>query len=182
MTLCLLTNSRHLSRPSLFAPRFSLRSLLCAVAFIAVALASLMQPWRSWCPSLVLTVTLFLLLVAIPASFLASGRERAFYVGFAVVGWGYFLLAYAPALDVSVGRQLLATPIAESVCFAVTGSLGDIQPFLKITHTLFTFALACAGGIVTGRCYMRAGNPSAMSTRREHQPLNSHELSLRRAP
>jgi len=166
----------------LFDPRFSLRSLLGAVTFIAVALASLMQPWRSWCPSLVLTATLFLLLLSIPASIFTDGQKRAFCVGFAFVGWGYFLLVYAPGVDVSVGRQLLAKPIAESVCFAVTGSLGDVQQFLKITNTLFTFALACAGGIVTERCYMRAGKPSVMSIRRERQPLDSQELSLRRAP
>ena len=149
----------------MFDPRFSLRSLLGAVAFIAAALASLIQPWRSWCPALVLTATLFLLLVAIPASVFAHGRERAFYVGFAFVGWSYFLLAYAPGLDASVGRQLLAKPIAESICFAATGSLGDIQQFLKITHTLFTIALAYAGGIATRRCYERAAKLLANLTR-----------------
>jgi len=134
--------------------RFSLKSLLGAVTFVALALASLLQPWRSWCPSLVLTGLLSLLLLSIPCSIFARERTRAFYVGFAIVGWGYFLLAFVPWIEMTVGRQLLANPIAESICFAATGSLGDYPQFLKVTHTLFMFVLAYVGGLTASRCYV----------------------------
>lgn len=136
--------------------RFSLRSLLGAVTFVALALASLLQPWRSWCPSLVLTGLLALMLLAIPCSIFARERLRAFYAGFAIVGWGYFLLAFVPWIELSIGRQLLANPIAEHICFAATGSLGDYPQFLKVTHTLFMFVLAYLGGLATSRCLMNS--------------------------
>ncbi len=116
-----------------------------AMTFISLALASLWQPWRSWAPELTLSASVFLLLLSIPASIYAP--ERAFFVGFASVGWGYLLLAFSPLFEATVGRQLLARPIAESVCFSLTGSLGDLPQFLKVTHTLFMFALAIVGGL-----------------------------------
>lgn len=134
--------------------RFSLRSLLGAVTFVAIALASLLQPWRSWCPSLVLTGLLALMLLAIPCGIFARDRARAFYVGFALVGWSYFLLAFIPCIELTVGRQLLANPIAESICFTVTDSLGDYPQFLKVTHALFMFVLAHLGGLTASRCYV----------------------------
>jgi len=134
--------------------RFSLKTLLGAVTFVALSLASLLQPWRSWCPSLALTSLVAMMLLAIPCSIFARERMRAFAVGFAITGWGYFILAFAPGLETSVGRQLLATPIAESICFATTGSLGDFPQFLKVTHTLFTFLLAYLGGLTAGRYYV----------------------------
>jgi hypothetical protein len=136
--------------------RFSLKSFLGAVTFVALALASLLQPWRSWCPSFVLTGLLALMLFSIPCSIFAGERVRAFYVGFAIVSWGYFLLAFVPWFEMSVGRKLLANPIAEYICFAATGSLGDFPQFLKVTHTLFMFVLAYVGGLAASRCYVNS--------------------------
>jgi len=141
--------------------RFSLKSLFGAVSVVALSLASLLQPWRSWCPSLVLTGLLSLMLLSIPCTIYARERVRAFYVGFAIVGWGYFLLAFAPGLEASVGRRLLAGTIAESICYAATGSLGDFPQFLKVTHTLFMFILAYLGGLTASRCYMNGAERSS---------------------
>lgn len=47
---------------------------------------------RSWCPSLVLTGTLWLTLRSIPCGSYTRGRSRAFGVDLCIVGWGYFLL------------------------------------------------------------------------------------------
>jgi hypothetical protein len=132
--------------------RFSLQSLLGAVAFVAVSLASLLHPWRAWCPAIVLTGVLLLMLLAIPCSIYAHSRGRAFWVGFTIVGWGYFLLAYAPWMESRIGHQLLADPTAEALCFAVTGSLGDFPHFLQVTHALCMFLLAYLGGLVASRC------------------------------
>jgi hypothetical protein len=128
--------------------------LLGAVSVIALSLASLLQPWRSWCPSLALTGLLSLMLLSIPCSIYARERVRAFHVGFAIVGWGYFLLAFAPWIGASIGRQLLANPIAESICLATTGSLGDLPQFLRVIHTLFMFTLAYLGGLTASRYYV----------------------------
>lgn len=141
--------------------RFSLKSLLGAVTYVALSLASLLQPWRSWCPSLVLTGLLALMLLSIPCSIFARERTRAFCVGFAIVGWGYFLLAFVPWIELTVGRQLLANPLAEHICFATTGSLGDYPQFLKVTHTLLMFVLAYLGGLTASRCCVNSAERSS---------------------
>jgi hypothetical protein len=89
---------------------------------------------------------LSLMLLAIPGCFYGRERIRVFCVGFAIVGWGYFLLAYTPWLEASIGHQLLARPIAESVCYLATDSLGDLPAFLQVIQTLFMFFLAYLGG------------------------------------
>lgn len=176
-------------RPRLFGPRFSLRSLLGAVTFVSIALASLIEPWRRWCPAMVLTGLVVMMLLAIPSGIYARGRVRAYYVGFATVGWGYFLLVYTPWFETSIGRELLAYPVAESVCFAVTGSLGDFPYFLKVITTLSMFLLAHLGGLFASRFYAMS---TEQSSRAEHElaglPVTGpdsraglKELSLRRA-
>lgn len=135
-------------------PRFSLKSLLGVMTFLGFALASLTQPLQSWYPSLVLTGTLALLLLSVSAGIYARGQTRAFYVGFAIAGWGYFFVAYPPWFEATIAPQLLAYPIAESVCIAVTGSLGDSQYYLRVCHALSMFILAYFGGLAADRCYL----------------------------
>jgi len=126
--------------------------LLGAVAVVALALASLLQPWRSWCPALVSTGVLVLMLLSIPCCIYARERTRTFCVGFSIVGWGYFLFVYAPWFKTSVGHQLLARPIAESGCYLTTGSLGDFPVLPQAIHALFMFLLAYLGGLTACWC------------------------------
>jgi len=163
--------------------------LLGAVTYFAVALACLLDPWRSWCPALVLTGTLLMMLLAVPAGIYTRKRARAYYVGFATVGWGYFFLAYAPWFEANVGPQLLAWPVAESVCIAVTGSFGDFEQFLKVTHVLFMLGLALLGGLTASRLYVTeseplpegAGDRSSPAISRPNASVRPKELCLRRA-
>ena len=169
--------------------RFSLKSFLGAVTFVSVAMASLSQPWRRWCPAMVLTGLLLMMLLSIPGSIYAHGRVRAFLVGFATVGWGYFLLVYSPWFEVSVGRELLASPVAESVCFAVTDSLGDYPYFLKVTHALSMFLLAYFGGVIARGFYVKHTEQSSGDGRElpegpasvQYSSVLSRGLSLRKA-
>lgn len=137
--------------------RFTLQSLLAAVTFVAVALASLLGPWRSWCPALVFTGSTVLLLLAIPAAVCSRNQARARYLGFAVVGWGYFLLAYTTWFDSRLATQLLAWPVAQLLCMQVTGSLGDFPHFLNVTHALFMMLFASLGALTAGRVYAHDG-------------------------
>ena len=140
----------------LLQPQFSLRTLICATAVVALVLASLLRPWQSWTPALVLTGILTLMLLALPVAIYALDRQRAFYVGFACTGWGYFVLAWAPWCDATIGRQLLAQPIAESICFATTDSLADMPQILSVTQALFMLAVAWCGGQTASLCYVRS--------------------------
>jgi len=105
---------------------------------------------------LVLTGILALMLLALPVAIYARDRQRAFYLGFACTGWGYFVLAWAPWCDATIGRQLLAQPIAESICFAATDSLADMPQILSLTQALFMLAFAWCGGQTASLCYERS--------------------------
>jgi hypothetical protein len=112
---------RPMGSRDLLGLRYSLRSLSGAVTFVAASLASLLHPWRIWCPALVFTGVL--LLVAILCSICARGRRRAFWMGFAVVTGSTGLLGYRPDKihQHRTGRVVLSPQIIAQglVCLAV---------------------------------------------------------------
>ena len=73
--------------------RFSLRQLMALVAFVAVGCGGLMRP-SVYLASLIFTVTLVALLVAILAAVGRKGSARVFWIGFAIAGSGYLWLAH----------------------------------------------------------------------------------------
>lgn len=159
------------------------------VTFVGLAMAALSRPQQGWFPALILTGVLVLQVLSIPASIYARGRTRAFYVGFSITGWGYFLIAYTPWFEATLGSQLLAYPIAESICYAATNSLGDSQYYLRVCHALILFLLACVGGFTAERFYLHhsvlpsaTGHDSIHSSDfDDHLPPPSEGLSLRKA-
>jgi hypothetical protein len=87
------------------ALRFSLARLLAAIVLIAAALAMLVSAsslWAHVCSALFV----FVMLVAVLAIPYRRGAARAFWLGFAILGWGFLLygkyLASPPATDVLV--------------------------------------------------------------------------------
>ena len=74
---------------------FSIKGLLAAVTLIAVGLFALMNASYVW-SSVVLSFTLLLLLIALVAIVYQRGESRAFWVGFAIFGWAYFILTHPP--------------------------------------------------------------------------------------
>ncbi len=76
--------------------RSSITAALGAIAFVAVGLAALRAAdewWASWLGYL----TIGLLLAAVLLAAVQTGTRRAFWVGFALFGWGYLSLAQIPA-------------------------------------------------------------------------------------
>ena len=71
--------------------QFSLRTLLVGVVFVAVSCGALLNANREWANSM-LAVVLVMLLIGLIRWFVLRGRRQAFWSGFAIVGWGYFLL------------------------------------------------------------------------------------------
>ena len=74
---------------SLFQFRF--RMLFIAVAFIAVAVTSLINATPTWSLDLYCSAIIFMT-VAIPLACYRSGEQRAFWVGVALFGWVYLLV------------------------------------------------------------------------------------------
>jgi hypothetical protein len=70
---------------------FTLKGLMIAIVMIGVGIAALVRPTKLWAivlPFLLLT----LCLTAILGLVFRRGPKRAFWVGFAVFGWTYFVL------------------------------------------------------------------------------------------
>ncbi len=102
--------------------QFSLRALLGSAVFVAVACPSLLYASET-IASLVFTATAVLLLAAVVAALFRRGPARAFWVGFAIFGWGYLWLAYRPdnpfALPVPAYGDLATTRLMSFTYYAL---------------------------------------------------------------
>lgn len=90
--------------------RFSLVGLLTAVTFAAVACGALVNPNKWWTIG-VTSAAVTLLAYAVLAAIYRQGARRAFWMGAAVIGWGYFgLLPLALGINfLNYGESPLAT-------------------------------------------------------------------------
>lgn len=89
--------------------RFSLGTFLVVVTLLAVALAALVSQSRL-AASAALTAYLVLLCVALAGAILPQAPNRAFWIGFAIFGWTYWLVEF-DTTQVNSG-QSRATSIA----------------------------------------------------------------------
>ena len=80
-------------------PRFTIRSLLASVVFLAVGLAALRGASAAW-DSSVLGLTLVVLLASVLLAVHRTGAARAYWLGFALFGWTYLVLAEIPGIGV----------------------------------------------------------------------------------
>lgn len=78
--------------------RFSLRQLMGFVAVVALACAALARP-SPLSASIVFTLALGALFVALLGAVGRQGAARVFWIGFAVTGWGYLWVAHWPDED-----------------------------------------------------------------------------------
>lgn len=132
----------------------------CAIAFTALQTAS--SVWHE----ATYTFTVLVLLVAVLASRYRRGRERAFWFGFAVFGWAFFVLGYRPWMNafgevtedgegppynplLLTSRLLLfliphlRKPTNDYVAIDVIS-----RHTLGIAHLLMTLAVGIAGGVI----------------------------------
>jgi RNA binding activity-knot of a chromodomain len=65
--------------------------------------------------SAALSLLLLVLLMAALAAWNGLAGERAFALGFAIVGCGYFLLHFGPGLETAIGQNLLSTRVLQQV-------------------------------------------------------------------
>jgi hypothetical protein len=153
--------------------QFSLRQLLYATAFTGVACAALIYASALWAAA-AFSLAIALLLAAIVLAYAAQGRQRAFWIGFAVCGWGYLAMLHSPILTFddsthwhgpSEGPPLISSMILDRIYFDVL-SLVHSQPqldpmgmvipgssnyptsdhYYRVGHSLFTLLAALAGG------------------------------------
>jgi hypothetical protein len=74
--------------------RFSIRGLMVVIVLLSVAFAALRFPTPLWA-NVWFSLTAAALTLAVPAAVYRRGEQRAFWVGFAVCGWVYFICQQA---------------------------------------------------------------------------------------
>lgn len=109
-------------------PQFSLRAVGAAIVAVALACAALTYASPVWA-TLTFTGTIGSLLLALPAIVYRIGRERAFWVGFALLGWSYLILVFGPWFQANIRRHLATQQALEFLLPKMqrteTVSLGD---------------------------------------------------------
>lgn len=155
--------------------RFSIAGLMLSVAIAGAAFAALRAD-SPLAADATFSVTLGVLLLAILAVFYRGGQRRAFWVGFAIFGWGYIALAFAPCFQTEVRPHLVTSRLLDVAhphiiglppgTFAhfdnywladrVTGKwslvkTGTGEAFDRTGHSLATLVLGLVGGML-GRC------------------------------
>jgi hypothetical protein len=115
--------------------RFSIASLLVVVLILGVGFAALREsndPWESG----VFTLTLVALLVSILLVIHRTESRRAFWMGFALFGWGYLVLSLVPSIESRLmtskalaylnskvpGRTAAVHTHAQSIAFSANGN------------------------------------------------------------
>src|SRR5262249_51252610 len=79
-------------------PRFSIARLLLVVLFVAVAAAALREATALW-DSALFGLTALALLTAIQLAVHRDGRGRAFWTGFTLFGWAYWVASLIPQVE-----------------------------------------------------------------------------------
>src|SRR5262245_26825331 len=122
---------------------FSLRSCLVALAIAAVGFTAFFGQ-SSWAVGLTYTITLIVLAMAAVGAIVTRGKTRVYWLGFAVLGWAYWLMGFdeplpvnaqipAPALSFATypyystsyardDRRLVTTDLLASIEKHLTGS------------------------------------------------------------
>lgn len=115
-----MTTDRPLpSRPKRSWFQFSIKALLGTTAFVAIGCAALLNA-SEWWASVTCTLVLGVLLVAVLRSVFCRGPSRAFWLGFAILGWAYVLLIFwpmGPDPTFPCQRHLLTTKLANWAYF-----------------------------------------------------------------
>lgn len=149
-------------------PQLSLAATLGWVGFFAVGCAALAKPTFFWA-GLLWSLVMATLGAALLAAIFRTGASRAFWVGFALFGWGHMTLALAPLLEDLTGELIFTRQILDSLARLighdvpsltqtdgiwkrlplVTTSRGYVYPaYLVIGQSWLTIVIATCGGFV----------------------------------
>lgn len=94
--------------------RFSIRGMMIVVLLLAMAFAGLRTPTRLWA-NVWYSMALFGVAIAIPLAVAERDGRRLFWIGFAVCGWVYFLVALAPWIEEQASYRLATTTVLDLV-------------------------------------------------------------------
>ncbi len=153
--------------------RTSILGMIVVVAAFAMAFAALRSASDLWFGA-VYTFTVILLLLSVIVARFRRGDEKAFWFGFAVFGWGFFLLGFGPWMiplsDLEEGEPGRLNPsllTSKVIFFLVTrlrkkpDDLVDVEKItsntIGIAHLMITMAVAICGGMIGALVRRRRG-------------------------
>jgi hypothetical protein len=149
--------------------RFTIARLLGAIMFFGIVFAGLRSGSNDWF-KLIYTLTFIMLVYAT----IAARYRGAFWYGFAVAGWAYFIIGFGPWIGSppgseplrAVNRNLVSSVVLEIVSgtmsrrdLAPSGAGGPATNMILqmhwanrdgICHSALTILFAFGGGIVSG--------------------------------
>ncbi|MHB1557176.1 MAG: hypothetical protein ACYC61_06835 [Isosphaeraceae bacterium] len=94
--------------------RFSIRGMMIVVLLLAMAFAGLRTPTRLWA-NVWYSMALFGIAIAIPLAVAERDGRRLFWIGFAVCGWVYYLVALAPWIEEQTSYRLATTTVLDVI-------------------------------------------------------------------
>jgi len=95
-------------------PRFTIAGLMVLTLFVGVAVAALRSASDEWA-SVLFTLTIVMLAIAVLGALFRQGQRRAFWTGFALFGWGYLLVCFGHWFATEVNPHLVTTKLLERV-------------------------------------------------------------------
>ncbi len=152
--------------------RFSISDLMAVVLFISVAIASLTHPTQL-CASLIYSLTLGVLCLAVLGTAFRVGESQRFWAGFIVFGWVTYLLMFplasisSPSLPVTLlvdySIQFLhpPRPTGPSSSVMTLDSPGQIA-FYHIAYSLSVIVIGFIGAYLS-RAVFRDGASARVS-------------------
>jgi hypothetical protein len=133
---------------------FSLASLLASIAAISIACAALVYPTRLWA-SVISSSTLAVLSLAVIAAATLRGPARAFWGGFAFIGWLFFIIEFVQVPMINFEKEnLLPNVIAHEIGRWRYPAHSNWY-FDYIFRMLSSLLLGSFGGLFAHWCYWR---------------------------
>lgn len=157
-------------------PRFSIAGLMGFVFIVSIGLVSLRWPTPVWAGAIFL-MTWGVLSLAVVGAVCRGGPARAWWLGFALFGWGYLLLVFWNPFHYPWHEQpALAAIEALRPLFGVPPRFkGQIDTFIGLGQCLWTLVAAALGGML-GRGLFGASGPSPHTI--EPRPVHRRWWSL----
>lgn len=149
---------------------YSLKQLFAAVAFFGLASAALCRANKNWA-AVASAVGLLVLLAAIVLAVYGRGGSRAFWVGFAICGWGFVLYAHSNLFDHGAtyfthrftwflherltGVPSFSVPDGQALPSAPRGTIPDLGAMGQVAKYVFAIVIGWLGGCLAAIVHSR---------------------------
>ncbi len=172
--------------------RFSIGGLMAVVSVLAIGFAALKNANETWAGAMFL-LTCGVMGLAVVGVICRREAERAWWLGFALFGWGYMALAFwpseslpkLPTMSLLEWLQSLfgAAPEVQAFVLRVGGGFGGGFPLAapsassQIGHSLWALLVAVLGGLLSQALFgppeSRPESPDSAAQSRAQPPPNT---------